>query len=100
MLRVVPRAVPRQSVLCKAVCGRALSTSADTVTVTIAEAQSKTAEALKKIGWDDEDAGYATRPSLHLYHLRALALPHSTMISAYTSLRRITQSPGRNHDGR
>lgn len=35
---------------------RLLSTAADTVTVSIAEAQSKTAAALKAIGWDDEDA--------------------------------------------
>ena len=34
-----------------------LSSSADTVTVSIAEAQAKTAAALKQIGWDDEDAG-------------------------------------------
>jgi len=44
--RVVRRSIAR----------RGLSTAADTVTVTIAEAQSKTAAALKMIGWDDEDA--------------------------------------------
>lgn len=35
---------------------RALSAAADTVTVTIEEAQAKTAAALKMVGWDDEDA--------------------------------------------
>jgi len=36
---------------------RGLCTAADTVTVTIAEAQSTTAAALRQIGWDEEDAG-------------------------------------------
>ena len=36
---------------------RNLSSAADTVTVTIAEAQATTKAALKMIGWDDEDAG-------------------------------------------
>ena len=36
---------------------RPLCTAPDTVTVTIAEAQAKTAQALRKIGWDEEDAG-------------------------------------------
>lgn len=35
---------------------RGLCTAADTVTVSIAEARTKTAAAMKKIGWDDEDA--------------------------------------------
>ena len=36
---------------------RKLCSAADTVTVSIAEAEAKTKAALMKIGWDDEDAG-------------------------------------------
>ena len=36
---------------------RLLSSAPETVTVTIADAQAKTKQALKMIGWDDEDAG-------------------------------------------
>ena len=35
---------------------RCLSAPADTVMVSIADAQAKTAQALKMVGWDDEDA--------------------------------------------
>ena len=41
--------------------------TADTVTVTVAEAQSKTAAAMRKIGWDAEDAALqAVRSLSHL----------------------------------
>ena len=46
------RALVRRSAVAK----RGLCTAADTVTVTIAEAQSTTATALRKIGWDEQDA--------------------------------------------
>ena len=50
--------VARNKTLSRAACNgmRRLSSAADVVTVTIAEAESKTATALRKIGWDEEDA--------------------------------------------
>jgi len=50
------RLLGRSTALRIAASQRSLCTAADTVTVTIAEAQAKTAAALGKIGWDDEDA--------------------------------------------
>ena len=43
-----PAQFGRRTLVCKA---------AETVTVSIEEARSKTAAALRKIGWDEEDAG-------------------------------------------
>ena len=49
LLRHAARAVLRTRV-------RHLAAAADTVTVSVKEAQSTTAQALRKIGWDDEAA--------------------------------------------
>ena len=47
-------AIRRVALRCAA--RRSLSTPPGTVMVSIADAQSKTAQALRKIGWDEEDA--------------------------------------------
>ena len=58
MLRSISRStsISRSAVLRLAAQRNLCSAAADTVTVTIEEAQSMTAAALRKIGWDDEDA--------------------------------------------
>ena len=47
----------RRAAVLRIPAARALCSAADVVTVTIADAESKTKAALMKIGWDDEDAG-------------------------------------------
>ena len=58
MLRSISRStsISRSAVLRLAAQRNLCSAATDTVTVTIEEAQSMTAAALRKIGWDDEDA--------------------------------------------
>ena len=55
---------------------RGLCTAADTVTVTIQEARSKTAAALQKIGWDDEDAALQAEIMTAAEHVHEEQVPN------------------------